>query len=178
MSIGATVWQMAQHFLLDLLALLFLVSGTAKLVTLHQFRFGLQLLPYVTAPVAAVVSIVLPIAELVLAVCLLLNQSWAKYAAIVLLVMFSGMALLAVGMGRKVPCGCFGQLDGEILSWWTVARNGLLILVAVAVLGFESRTEWQLSVWPTVLALLAGLSLLRVYKNHQLILGLREAKVL
>jgi hypothetical protein len=171
-------WQLAQHFLLDSLVILFLVSGTAKLLSLHTFRFGLQLLPLMTAPVAAVVSIALPVAELILAAFLFLNHDWAKYAAISLLVLFSGVAVVAVAMGRKVPCGCFGQLDGQTLSWRTVIRNGFLILIAISVLGFERRTEWMLSLWPTGLILLAGLSLVRVYQNHRLIVGLREAKVL
>jgi len=168
----------AQHFLLDTLVILFLVSGTAKFFGLRMFRFGLQLLPLMTAPVAAVVSVILPVAELLLGFFLFLNYSWAKYAAIGVLFLFSGIALLAVGMGRSVPCGCFGQLDGQTLSLRTVIRNCFLILFVVGVLGLEARTEWILSLWPTALLLLAGLSLARVYQNHQLIIGLREAKLL
>jgi len=171
-------FDLAQQFVLDALVFVFLVSGTAKLVALPTFRFGLQLLPFVTAPVAAGVAIVLPIAELLLAIFLFLNQSWAKYAATGILVIFSGVALVAVGMGRQVPCGCFGQLDGQTLSWRTVFRNGFLVLLLVAVLGFERRTEWLLSLWPAALFLLAALSVVRLYNNHQLILGLRKVKLL
>jgi hypothetical protein len=168
----------AQHFLLDSLVILFLVSGTAKLLGHRTFRFGLQLLPFMTAPVAAVVSIVLPIAELVLAIFLFLNFTWAKIAAIGLLVLFTAVALFVIGMKRNVPCGCFGQLDGQNLSWWTVVRNTLLILIVVVVLGMERRTEWMLSLLPTVFVLLAGLSIVRIYQNQVLISGLRKAKVL
>jgi hypothetical protein len=115
----------AQHFLLDSLVIVFLVSGTAKLLTLPTFRFGLQLLPFMSARLAAVVSVALPVAELVLATFLFANHSWAKYAAIGMLIVFSGVAVVAVAMGRQVPCGCFGQLDGQTLSWRTVFRNGL-----------------------------------------------------
>ena len=168
----------ARQFLLDALVLVFLVSTTAKIVALPTFRFGLQLLPFMTAPVAAAVSILLPVAELVLAIFLFLNYSWAKYAAIGLLIVFSGIALVAVRMKRQVPCGCFGQLDGQTLSWRTVFRNGFLILLVVAALGLERRTEWSLSLWPAALCFVAALSLVRIYKNHQLILGLRKAKLL
>jgi hypothetical protein len=178
MSEYAAALQFAQHFLLDSLVILFLVSGIAKLFALHTFRFGLQLLPFMTKPVATVLSIAIPIAELVLAAFLYVNSTWAKYGAVALLVLFSGVALLAVGMGRKVPCGCFGQLDGQTLSIRTVIRNGVLILIAVGVLGLEQRTEWLLSLWPTAMVLLFGLSLASAYKNHRLILGLREARVL
>jgi Methylamine utilisation protein MauE len=168
-----------QHFLLDGLVIVFLASATAKLLALPTFRFGLQLLPLMPAPLAAVVSLAVPIAELLLAIFLLLNHAWAKYTAIGMLLVFSGAAGVAVGMGRQVPCGCFGQLDGQALSLRTVVRNGLLILLVVAVLGFEARTEWLLmSLWPTGLLFLAGLSLVRAYRNQQLILGLRKAKIL
>jgi Methylamine utilisation protein MauE len=178
MLFDAASWNWAQHFLLDLLVILFLVSGTAKLFAWHTFRFGLQLLPFMTTPVATVVAIALPIAELALAACLYMNFSWAKYAAIGLLLVFSGIAALAVGMRRHVPCGCFGQLDGETLSWRTVLRNGILILIVVGVLGFERRTEWLLPTWLTGVFMLCALSLLRVYNNHRLILDLRKAKLL
>jgi hypothetical protein len=132
-----------------------------------------------TVRVAVVVSFALPIAELALATFLFLNFSWAKFVAIGTLIAFSGVALVAVGMGRQVPCGCFGQLDGQTLSLRTVFRNALLMLLAVAVLGLESRTLWLLMLlWPTGLVLLAGLSLVQIYRNQQLIIGLRKAKLL
>jgi len=169
---------LARQFLLDALAIVFLISVIAKLVALPTFRFGLQLLPFMTEPVAAAVSILLPVAELVLAIFLFLNYSWAKYAAIGLLIAFSGVALVAVAMRRQVPCGCFGQLDGQTLSWRTVCRNCVLILSVVAVLGLEGRSEWSLSIWPVALFFLAALSVVRIYTNHRLILGMRKAKLL
>src|SRR5262249_42331656 len=109
---------------------------------------------------------------------LFLNWSWAKYAAIGLLIVFSIVALVAVAMKRQVPCGCFGQLDGQTLSWRTVLRNCFLILSVVAVLGLERRTEWSLSIWPVALLFLAALSVVSIYSNHRLIVGLRKAKLL
>jgi hypothetical protein len=179
MSFDSAGLQLTRQFLLDSLSILFFVAAAAKLFSLHTFRFGLQLLPFMTAPLAAVVSIVLPIAELVVATFLFLNHSWAKFAAIAILLTFSGVALVAVGLRRQVPCGCFGQLDGQTLSWRTVFRNVILILLVVAVLGFERSTDWLLlSLWPAVLFLLAALSGVRIYTNHQLIVALRKAKVL
>jgi Methylamine utilisation protein MauE len=176
---AAFSFDFAQHFLLDGLVIVFLVSAIAKLLALHTFRFGLQLLPFMAAPLAAVASVAVPVAELLLAVFLFLNHGWAKYAAISMLIVFSGVALVAIGLGRQVPCGCFGQLDGQSLSWRTVLRNGLLILVVVSVLGFEARTEWLLlSLWPTGLLTLAGLSMMRIYRNQQRIVGLRKVNIL
>jgi hypothetical protein len=166
-----------RHLFVDALVILFLVSAVAKLLGLAMFRFGLQLLPFVTAPVAAVVSIALPIAELVVAVGLFLDQVWARWAALAMLLLFSAIALLAVAMGRQVPCGCFGQLDGQTLSWRTILRNALLILLVALVFTLQPRTDWALALWPSGLLLLVGLSLAQVYKNHRLILGLRHAKI-
>src|SRR5262249_45127525 len=136
----------------------------------------LQLLPFMSFPVATVVAITLPLAELGVAIGLFLNQAWAKYASIAMLVIFSGVACLAVFMGRQVPCGCFGQLDGQTLSMRTVLRNCFLILVIVAGLGFERRPQWILSLWPSALVLLIGLSLVQAYQNHKSILILQKAK--
>src|SRR5262249_52942081 len=167
-----------QACLLDAVVIVFLVSGMAKLLGLQTFRFGLQLLPFMTSPVATVVSIGVPLAELAVAIGLFLNQARAQYASIVMLVLFSAVAGLAVLMGRQVPCGCFGQLDGQTLSVRTVLRNGLLILVIVATLGLEPRTQWLFSLWPSALALLIGLSLVQAYQNHKSILILQKAKLL
>jgi len=171
-------YRIFQACLLDAVAIVFLVAGTAKLLGLQTFRFGLQLLPLMTSPVATVVSIGLPLAELVVAIGLLLNYGWAKYAAIGMLVIFSAVACLAVLMRRQVPCGCFGQLDGQTLSMRTVIRNGLLILVTIASLGLEPRTHWIFSLWPSALVLLLGLSLVQAYQNHKSILILQKAKLL
>jgi hypothetical protein len=178
MSPDSIDYHIVQTCLLDAVVIVFLVSGTAKLLGLQTFRFGLQLLPFMTSPLATVVSIGLPLAELAVAIGLFLNQAWAKYASIGMLVLFSGVASLAVLMGRQVPCGCFGQLDGQTLSMRTVFRNGLLILVIVATLGLESRAQWPFSLWPSALALLMGLSLVQAYQNHKSILILQRAKLL
>jgi hypothetical protein len=178
MPLDTACLRFAQYLLLDALVILFLMSGAAKLLDLSTFRFGLQLLPFMTAGVAAFAAVAVPVAELFLAVFLFLNVTAAKYAAIGMLTLFSGVALVAVGMGRKVPCGCFGQLDGQTLSFATVLRNGILIFMALSVLGLQDRTEWLLPLWQSGLCLLAGLSLVRLYKNHRLILALRKAKLL
>jgi hypothetical protein len=168
----------ARQFLLDALVIVFVTSASAKFVAIPTFRFGLSLLPFMTEPVAAAAAILLPVTELLLAIFLFLNYGWAKSAAIGLLILFSSVAVVAVAMKRQVPCGCFGQLDGQTLSWRTVFRNFILILSVVAVLGLERRTEWSLSVWPVALLFVAALSAVGVYTNHQLILGLRKAKLL
>src|SRR5215831_15271529 len=100
MSVNVVYVSYGQQLLLDALVILFVIAALAKLLGLRTFRFGLQLLPFMTAPVAAVVSVTLPVAELVLAVFLFLNQSWAKYAAVAMLLLFSAVALVAVRLGR------------------------------------------------------------------------------
>jgi hypothetical protein len=178
MSPAVIDYRTVQACLLDAVVIVFVVSGTAKLLGLQTFRFGLQLLPFMTSPVAAVVSIALPLAELAVAIGMFLNEAWAKYTSIGMLVLFSMVAWMAVLMGRQVPCGCFGQLDGQTLSMRTVIRNGFLILVIVASLGLERRTPWVLSLWPSALVLLLGLSLAQAYQNHKSILILQKAKLL
>src|SRR5215468_8231948 len=101
MSTDAIDHRIVQACLLDAVVIVFLVSGAAKLLGLRTFRFGLQLLPFMTSPVATVVSIGLPLAELAVAIGLFLNQAWAKYTSIGMLVLFSMAAWMAVLMGRQ-----------------------------------------------------------------------------
>ena len=48
MSPDVIDYRFVQACLLDAVVIVFLVSGTAKLLGLQTFRFGLQLLPFMT----------------------------------------------------------------------------------------------------------------------------------
>src|SRR2546421_1467445 len=129
-----------------LLAIVFIVSGLAKLVDRAGSRqamidFG------VPAQLATPFGILLPLAELALVVALIPRASawWGALGALVLLLLFISGISYNLARGRTPDCHCFGQLHSAPVGWPTLLRN--LGLVAIA--GF---LVWQgrVSVGPSV----------------------------
>lgn len=79
-----------------------------------------------------------PWLELALAVLLLaLPHPWSVATAAVTLVLLLGYLILVcrvVASGAQVTCHCFGSVGAGAVDGWTVARNGLLVLLGVVVL--------------------------------------------
>ncbi|HEX3617269.1 MAG TPA: TlpA disulfide reductase family protein [Solirubrobacteraceae bacterium] len=116
------------------LAAVFLVAGAAKLADPTGSRaaatgFG------VPAPVAGVVGVLLPLAELCTAGALLPASS-ARYgalAAAVLLLAFVAAITRSIARGEAPDCHCFGAIHSEPAGARTLARNALLLALAAAV---------------------------------------------
>jgi hypothetical protein len=114
-----------------LLAVVFIISGLAKLADLEGSRqamvdFGLP------APFARFGGRMLPLLELVLALALLPTVSawWGALGILVLLAVFVTGISFNLARGRKPDCHCFGQLSSKPIGWTTLVRNGLLMAVA------------------------------------------------
>ena len=91
------------------LALLFLYSGSVKILRLPQFaqsvgEFGI-VLDGLVKPTAFIVCIV----ELGLAYVLWQQRSWAMLATATLLLCFFGVLVYGVAIGLDIECGCFGS---------------------------------------------------------------------
>jgi peroxiredoxin len=114
-----------------LLAAVFVVAGLAKLADRAGSRqalvgFGLP------AALAAPLGLLLPLAELAVAVALL-PAAWAWWGALgalVLLLLFVVGIGFNLARGRTPDCHCFGQLHSEPVGWPTLARNGILASLA------------------------------------------------
>jgi hypothetical protein len=120
------------------LAVMLIVSGAAKARrtdgTLSAMRgFGV---PAVLR--ARWVAAALPIAELALALGLLVAPSpfSAVAAALVLALMLGFIALTAraAARGEQVDCNCFGSLSSRPVTWATVVRNVVFAVGAAVVL--------------------------------------------
>lgn len=118
-----------------ILCAVFLVAGLGKLRDRAGSRrsmidFG------VPSALAGPFGILLPVAELVVAVALLLASfAWlGAIGALGLLVLF----LIGIGVnlarGRRPDCHCFGQLHSKPIGWDLVVRNILLAIVASMVI--------------------------------------------
>ncbi len=114
------------------LAAVFGVAAVAKLLDRSGARrsaadFG------VPDRFSGLVGILLPVAELVVAVLLVspVAARWSGAAAAGLLALFVAAIARALTRGRQPDCHCFGQLSSAQIGRGTIARN--LVLAAVAV---------------------------------------------
>ena len=113
------------------LAAVFAVAGLAKLAdragTRQALRnFGLP------AMLAAPLGVLLPLAELAVAVALVPRAAawWGAAGALALLLLFIAGIGINLARGRKPDCHCFGQIYSAPIGWPTLARNAALAAVA------------------------------------------------
>ena len=167
------------------LAVCFAVAGGAKLADREGTReavvaFGAP------ARLAGPLALILPVAELSVAVLMLFSATSVAgaAAALGLLVLFSAAIAVSLARGQAPECHCFGQLHSSPAGWKTLARNGALAATAALALvggvrqGNTSAVAWvgrlegaeilALAVGVAALSLLAVgavafLSLLRSY---------------
>jgi peroxiredoxin len=142
-----------------LLALVFAAAGAAKLADREGSRqaivdFGLP------SALAAPLGLLLPLAELVVAATLLPASTawWGALGALGLLSVFVVGISVNLARGRKPDCHCFGQLHSAPAGWKTLARNGVLAVVA----GFVLWAGYEGGAGPSALAWLGALSTAQV----------------
>src|SRR6266581_9646463 len=144
-----------------LLAVVFLVAGVTKLADLEGSRQALRDFG-VPAWLAAPGGVLLPLAELAVAVALLPLASawWAAVGALALLLLFIAGIAFNLARGRRPECHCFGQVYSKPIGWSTLLRNLVLAAVAGFILGF-GRTTAGLSAfaWLSALALVQRIEL-------------------
>jgi thiol-disulfide isomerase/thioredoxin len=131
-----------------LLVFVFAVAGAAKLADREGSRqatidFG------VPSVLAAPLGLLLPLAELAVAVTLLPASTawWGAFGALALLLVFVVGISINLARGRTPECHCFGQLHSAPAGWKTLARNGVLAAVAGFVLweGYDGAGPSALS---------------------------------
>src|SRR5215831_1017894 len=120
-----------------LLAAVFLVAGIAKLADLAGSRQALRDFG-VPARLAMPFGLLLPLAELAVAVALLLPATawWGALGALALLLLFVVGIAFNLARGRHPECHCFGQLHSAPAGWPTLIRNLVLAAVAGVVVAF------------------------------------------
>jgi peroxiredoxin/uncharacterized membrane protein YphA (DoxX/SURF4 family) len=158
-----------------LLASVFAVSGAAKLADRAGSRramadFGLP------AALSAPLGILLPLAELAVAVALIPTTSarWGALGALALLLLFVAGIGANLARGRRPECRCFGQLYSAPAGWKTLARNGALAAVAA----FLAWRGWEGEAGPSALGWVGVLSVAQLLglAGGILVLGLLIAQ--
>ena len=125
-----------------LLAVVFLVAGVTKLADLKGSRQALR--DFGTpAWFAAPAGLLLPLAELTVAVALLplISAWWAAIGALLLLLAFMAGIAYNLARGRQPDCHCFGQVYSKPIGRSTLLRNLVLAAVAVFLVGFGKTTS-------------------------------------
>jgi thiol-disulfide isomerase/thioredoxin/uncharacterized membrane protein YphA (DoxX/SURF4 family) len=114
-----------------LLAVVFVVAGVAKLADRAGSRQAIIDFGLPTA-LATPLGILLPLAELAVAAALISTATawWGAIGALALLLLFGAGISVNLARGRKPGCHCFGQLHSAPAGWRTLARNGVLVLIA------------------------------------------------
>lgn len=116
------------------LAVVFIVAAIGKLLDLGGSRRALQEFG-VPARAARLGGAVLPIAELAVAIALLLRPTarWGAVGALLLLLAFSGGVARAMSRGEAPDCHCFGQIHSEPAGSSTLIRNAVLAVAAAVI---------------------------------------------
>jgi peroxiredoxin/uncharacterized membrane protein YphA (DoxX/SURF4 family) len=137
-----------------LLCAVFLVAGVAKLADLAGSRQAMRDFG-VPDKLADFFGLVLPLAELAVAVCLLVPlMAWfGAIGALALLLIFVAGIGYNLALGRTPDCHCFGQIHSAPAGWSTLIRNLVLAGIAGLVVAFGRHTTG-----PGVLELLAQLT--------------------
>jgi peroxiredoxin len=145
-----------------LLSVVFLVAGIAKLADLAGSRAALRDFG-VPAQLATPLGTLLPLAELAVAVALLLPATawWGALGALVLLLLFVAGIGYNLARGQHPDCHCFGQVHSAPAGWPTLLRNLVLAAIAGLVVAFGKSTP-GLSVfdWLTPLTMIQRLEVL------------------
>jgi hypothetical protein len=117
------------------LALVFGGGAVSKMSAWAELEGVVQNFRIVPAAVAPLIARVLPPVELVLALLVLVpaSRALAGWGMGALLVLFAVSIAVNLVRGRvDIDCGCFRSALRQNLSWWLVARNAVLVALAVA----------------------------------------------
>lgn len=124
-----------------LLSAVFIVAGITKLVDRRGSRqalidFG------VPGVLASPLGLLLPVAELVVALLMLPLASihYGALAALSLLLLFIFGIAFNLARGRNPACHCFGQLSSAPAGWGTLLRNAVLAAIAASVAWYGGNT--------------------------------------
>ncbi|HEV3135281.1 MAG TPA: MauE/DoxX family redox-associated membrane protein [Acidimicrobiia bacterium] len=127
------------------LALILALSGSAffKLRALRSLPAQMRAFG-IPAPLAAAAAILVPTAELAIAVSLgaFRDSPVPAFAAIGLLSLFTGAVVANLARAEPPPCPCFGLATADQpVSAWTIVGNAWLLALAVIATGTGDTTD-------------------------------------
>lgn len=131
-----------------ILGIVLLRSAWGKLTDVAGFARGLAAYQLLPAPTIAPLAWLLPLLEGALALAFLLG--WvlplAGMVAALLLLTFTVAIVINLRRGRVVSCNCHGSAQQTPISWGLVARNALLLVLAILLAAFSPALFTPLAV--------------------------------
>ena len=123
------------------LVVVLVAAAAAKLARPGRFLRTLTSLPWLSLPAARVLTRLVPLAELGVAVLLVVIPLAGAIAALALLVVFTGVLAGELVAGRRFSCGCFGGTESRPAGPVTLLRNALLLAAAATIVALPRDTE-------------------------------------
>jgi hypothetical protein len=117
------------------LGLIFLVSSLAKLRALQRFIEGVVDYHVLPSSLAQLYGRLLPLVELAVGILLTAGVALpvASVVAILLLTSFGVAMGINIVRGRRIDCHCFGVAAAAPIGWPAVARDAVLLALAIPV---------------------------------------------
>ena len=153
-SLPGKIPRLAGVLLRVVLGLVFVYAAWVKLFGPHWSwpprlepweLFALAISSYDILPLKAVelVARTLPWLELAIGLMLLAGRGLrlSASATALLLLVFFGLMVRAFSQGKEISCGCFGP--GEIISAWTLLRDGSMLAGALLLTWMAFRRQRQ-----------------------------------
>lgn len=146
-------WQLALVFVVRwYLGIFFLTSALGKLTDLTSFVQGTLDYRVLPGSVAKMFALALPWLELGLTALLLTGIALpvAGWGLAGLLGCFIVAVTMNLRWGRAIACNCHGIVGTRTISWGTVARNFVLLALALVLVSWapfvSTNTQW-LALW-------------------------------
>jgi hypothetical protein len=117
-------------------------------------------------PAASFLATAVPLAELGVAVALVVRPRVGGILAIAMLAAFTLILRRAIAKGSHASCACFGSASTDPITWVELARNAMLSMLAIAAIAVPGEAQHGLAAWFVVIgAVVVGsttLALLRL----------------
>ena len=132
-----SIMSVAEIFCRFAVVVVLLAAAIPKLFNISDFAAiinAYEMLPkFAVSPMA----IFLPVAELVLAICLICKVRISAYLTIILLLFFITILSFAIFQGLDIDCGCFGPEDPEHRAFQGLRVAIVRDVVMIALLSYS-----------------------------------------
>lgn len=134
------------------LTLILVVSAWGKLRSPANFERALGTFRVIPKRATPTLLLGVPLVELSLAALQWIGPARPAVgvALVAMLGAFTALLLRSLLVGEEADCGCFGSAAPEKVSWFSVARN--LVLIALAVMGIVAGDGASRGTLPAVLS--------------------------
>ena len=118
-----------------LIGVLFVLAGLGKLRDRAGFRRAVDRYELLPGSLVSPFAAALPWVEVAVGIALAAGFATPLAAGMVTVMLLGFAVAAAVNLlrGRDIDCGCAGAAGGTRISWWLVARNAALAVLAAGV---------------------------------------------